>query len=215
LKTVKNIQIIVFTFVFWGLVACNSSKGTQRITSEEEIQEIWNHSNTINNLNDYFSLRNNLIDAYHNSKRIKWILRTEGYDVKPGEEWFQNTKDGKIWRLIPPSRSEGLWEPVQKEFLSKSCLVKSSPEQDQWDTFKQFQKTAPLDVAIFMERAKNCYHFWNEEGENKERKREIVIQEEIFKCSTIEQDRQKLQNKYFNDKKNLQAIKFTNDELWN
>lgn len=72
----------------------------------------------------------------------------------------------------------------------------------------------PLDVRNFLKREMDCIHWAGEEPYSKERQKEIEQGMVKSNCSQIEEDKEKMINKYKEHKQIKRALKFYADRVY-
>ena len=77
--------------------------------------------------------------------------------------------------------------------------------EDQTD-IEALKKGQPQEVAGFISRAFNCWHFSGEEPYSEERKRQILAALEKYNCAGLSLDESKLREKYRKKPKVLRAL---------
>ena len=68
------------------------------------------------------------------------------------------------------------------------------------------KKGQPQEVASFISRAFNCWHYSGEEPYSEERKRQILAALEKYNCAGLSLDESKLREKYRKKPKILRAL---------
>lgn len=72
--------------------------------------------------------------------------------------------------------------------------------------FNAARKTAPEEIAAYMDRAEGCWHFAGEEPYNAARRAEINRALTSLKCTTLKADGQVLRRKYARSAPALAAL---------
>ncbi|TAJ84279.1 hypothetical protein [Reyranella sp.] len=72
--------------------------------------------------------------------------------------------------------------------------------------FNAARKTAPEEIAAYMDRAEGCWHFAGEEPYNAARRAEINRALTELKCTTLKADGQALRRKYARSAPALAAL---------
>jgi hypothetical protein len=73
------------------------------------------------------------------------------------------------------------------------------------------KKGQPKDVAVFISRAFNCWHFAGEEPYSEERKQEILAALDKYKCNRLASDESRLRKKYRRNSNVLKALDATKE----
>jgi hypothetical protein len=100
--------------------------------------------------------------------------------------------------------------------LAFMLVQQSASDEESWERLKARIELAPQDVATFIERRTDCYH-WNGEAGGGFREREEQVQSERrrLRCDYIASDTQKLRHKYRGRADVLELIADTADlEPW-
>ncbi len=94
---------------------------------------------------------------------------------------------------------------------SPFCLA---DDKEELPEVKSLQAGMPKDVAAFISRAVDCNHWGGEEPYDKERQEFIKNAVEKLRCGELESDEKRLNDKYRNKPRILNAIKTSKEVSW-